>query len=536
MTRYDMKMQRRQEGDQKNNGGVKLLAFGCIAFLLFSVGVFAWQTYQNYQEQTATYATVGEHEIRRAEYDYYFYSGVNTLYSYYGDMLAYMGLDLSQPLDEQMYSEEQTWQEYFHEQAVMQLKQVYALADEATAAGFEHDATEDMNTFVESLEASAASAGVTADTYLKASYGNFATLKEVKSFVERDSLAGAYYSNLMDGVELTEEEITAYYEENKDDYDSVDYLVCEVKADIPETEEETATETETTDETEETLSEEEQAELEAQQEAEEAAIVEAAMADAEAKANAMLEQITDEASFEEVCGGHEDETTEHLKTNVKMSSITPSTVGAWLFESGRQAGDKTVIEYTSGNSYYVVYFIDRYLDETKTVDVRHILIPSEAETTEDMTEDEMTAAEEEAKAAAKTEAESIYEEWKNGEATEDSFAALAEAHSTDTGSNTNGGLYEAVTEGQMVENFNNWIFDPARKAGDTEIVETEYGYHIIYYVGDNDAAWHIDIDNVLRTEEMNEYVTGLMDTLEVVFETEPETAAETVVETETVTE
>ena len=37
----------------------------------------------------------------------------------------------------------------------------------------------------------------------------------------------------------------------------------------------------------------------------------------------------------------------------------------------------------------------------------------------------------------------------------------------------------------MVTNFNDWIFDASRKPGDTGIVESDYGYHIIYFVGDN---------------------------------------------------
>ncbi len=66
--------------------------------------------------------------------------------------------------------------------------------------------------------------------------------------------------------------------------------------------------------------------------------------------------------------------------------------------------------------------------------------------------------------------------------TEDNFATLANKNSTDTGSNTNGGLYENVNEGAMVAEFNEWIFDESRKAGDVGIVETEFGCHLIYFV------------------------------------------------------
>ena len=38
----------------------------------------------------------------------------------------------------------------------------------------------------------------------------------------------------------------------------------------------------------------------------------------------------------------------------------------------------------------------------------------------------------------------------------------------------------------MVEAFNDWCFDESRKAGDTGIVETDFGYHIIYFAGVTD--------------------------------------------------
>jgi hypothetical protein len=34
----------------------------------------------------------------------------------------------------------------------------------------------------------------------------------------------------------------------------------------------------------------------------------------------------------------------------------------------------------------------------------------------------------------------------------------------------------------MVEPFENWCFDETRKTGDTGLVKTTYGYHIMYYV------------------------------------------------------
>ena len=535
MTKYDLKMQRRREEELRQQKRARYSTIAGVVILLLIVGVLGWKFYEGYQDKHGAYVTVGEHEVQRSEYEYYFYSGINSMYSYYGNYLSYMGLDLSKPLDEQAYMESMTWKDYFDQQAIGQLKQVYALTDAAAEAGFEYDASEDVNSFVESIETGAANADKSVSDYVKASYGTLATLDNVKSYVEKSSIASAYYESIEDATEIIGEEVENYYDENKDNYDSVDYLACRIEADMPEEEAETAEtetaaeaetsgesetagETETAAETEtvaetETMSEEEKAAQEAEQKAAE----EAAMAEAKTKADKMLKQISDESSFEELYSEYAtDASAEFRKTNVKRASVSPSAVAEWLFDSARQAGDTEVIEDTSGDAYYVVYFMDRYLDHTKTVDVRHILIRSGAETTEDMTEEEKATAEENAKAEAKQKAEDIYAEWKNGEATEDSFAALAEANSEDTGSSANGGLYEAVTKGQMVAAFNDWIFDDARKPGDTEIVETDYGYHVMYFVGDNAEEWYTKIESTLLSNKMQEYMTNLTDSLEVV--------------------
>ena len=185
------------------------------------------------------------------------------------------------------------------------------------------------------------------------------------------------------------------------------------------------------------------------------------------------------------------------------------TVEAWLL--GEIGAGVTVEDYTRYNqayylgSSYLNHFsevndptaeeIEAYYTENEEVfaqnsvtkdlglnsAVRHILIQPENDTTDPETG--AATASEAAWAAAKAEAERIFEEWKNGEATEDSFAALANQYSSDGGSNTNGGLYEDVNaDVNFVTNFKNWAIDEARQSGDAEIVETEFGYHIMYFV------------------------------------------------------
>ena len=575
MTKYDLKMQRRQEEEKKAKKEKTIIKTGCILAVIICICIAAWKFYDNYQEKHGPYITVGDHEIQKAEFDYYYYSSLNSFASTYGSYLSYFGLDTSKPLDQQQYSDTMTWDDYFQQQAVNQLKNVYALTDEANEKGFEYDATSDYDDMVSSIQSYAEQQGVSEDEYCKSVFGSDATLEGIKPYVEMSGLASAYYNDVEDNIEVTDDEINTYYDENKDNYDSVDYRVCKIEADMPEeeTEAETEAQTETVAESSsETAVTESQTETESEtmsaEESEAAAKAEeeakaAAMAEAKAKADDMLSKITDEASFEKVYGDYAtDASTDSLNTDKKKSSISPTDVANWLFDADRQAGDTTVIEDTANNAYYVVYFKDRYLDHTKTVDVRHILISAdtastdtaeteetetaaagETETAETESAEAQEQAKEDAKAAAKIKAEQILDDWKNGDATEDSFAELAKTYSDDSGSNTNGGLYEAVKEGQMVTNFNDWIFDASRKPGDTGIVESDYGYHIIYFVGDNKEEWYVNIKDTITSNKLNDYMADLTADVEVkdsrhhvayLHETEAatETASDTAASTE----
>lgn len=67
--------------------------------------------------------------------------------------------------------------------------------------------------------------------------------------------------------------------------------------------------------------------------------------------------------------------------------------------------------------------------------------------------------------------------------TEQNFAVLANQTSQDEGSRLNGGLYSAVSQGQMLSQLDSWLFDGARQPGDTVILESELGVHVLYYSG-----------------------------------------------------
>ena len=158
--------------------------------------------------------------------------------------------------------------------------------------------------------------------------------------------------------------------------------------------------------------------------------------------------------------------------------------------------------YTENESYFTGNGVTK---DGTYVSVRHILVMPEGGTTGD---DGTTTYSDEEWAACEKKAQEILDEWLAGDATEDSFAALAEEKSEDPGSSTNGGLYENVAKGQMVEPFEDWCFDETRAAGDYGLVKTKYGYHIMYYVSST-PIWETYAKSGWVNEKTNAFIKKL---------------------------
>ena len=232
-------------------------------------------------------------------------------------------------------------------------------------------------------------------------------------------------------------------------------------------------------------------------------------------ADAIIAAVTDEQSFADAAMERSKESLEEgetatddsLSKDVSYSSVAQldSNVADWAFGDDVKVGDKTVIASKDGTIFYAVYMLrTKERNETKTVDVRHILV-----SVSDM-EDE------EAKAEGKQKAEDLLAQWKDEGGTEEGFAELAKVNSGDSGSASNGGLYEGIQPGEMVVNFNDWCFDASRKPGDTGIVETNYGYHVMYYVQQNEqATWQAKVEDTMRQNDYNAFYETAKENYEV---------------------
>jgi len=111
---------------------------------------------------------------------------------------------------------------------------------------------------------------------------------------------------------------------------------------------------------------------------------------------------------------------------------------------------------------------------------RHILIKVDA------------GADAKTDAAAKAKAEDILKQIKAG----GNFADLAKKYSDDPGSKDSGGELPFAQHGTMVPEFDKAIF--SQKIGDTEIVKSQFGYHIVQ-VEERKPAHAQDISEVLPT-------------------------------------
>ena len=64
----------------------------------------------------------------------------------------------------------------------------------------------------------------------------------------------------------------------------------------------------------------------------------------------------------------------------------------------------------------------------------------------------------------------------------------------------------------MVANFNDWCFDASRQPGDHGIVETEYGYHIMYFSGTADHNYAYAVaESEYVAQRQEELLDSLLD-------------------------
>ena len=121
----------------------------------------------------------------------------------------------------------------------------------------------------------------------------------------------------------------------------------------------------------------------------------------------------------------------------------------------------------------------------------------------DVAEDGSVTCSEEAWAICEAEAQELLTYWqKKTKQTEATFGEVARKNSQDAGTMVTGGLYQGIRKGQMTQVLDDWCFDPARQVGDTVILRSQYGVHILYFCGSREAAREEAETDYYRTRQL----------------------------------
>lgn len=474
VTRYDRKVQRRKEEKEKAQRERFITRVVGIVFLAALVCIVASFPIRTWMSLNGTYIEVNGEKVTRVEFDYN-YNVVTSSFinQYYTTYLYYFGVDLSGDLSTQMYSADLSWKDYFEEMTVEHIAQNKAMMKEAREAGYVHDVSDEYSEYTATLKDAAAEANSSVKDYIRQLYGAYATESRVRPYVEETMYLSAYNEEVVkERLTPSQEEIREYYEDNSASYDSVDYYVLTVDAQLPTEPTELADPVEEPQEGEDAAGDEAEDAPYQPSEAEIAAAMEIAKAEAEAAESKLRKE-------------------GELNTNVRRSSVT-YLLQSWLFDGERKEGDTTVIEDSTGHRYYAVEFKDRYLDPVLTANARLVM-------------------------TAEGNGQDILDEWKGGAATEESFGEICDKYKDPASGSEEGGLYENLTPSGVPSALAEWLFDEGRKAGDASVISqegSEYAY-VVYYVGSGDEDWIVNIRSQLLQQAMQEYLSGLAQDAEV---------------------
>ena len=493
-----MQLIRQQEKKAKIRKYVTMTASIAIVIGLV-IGIVAVSLSKAPKLEKTVSGTSEKYEIDNAMMAYFMYGQYRSYVQKNSYYLPYMGLDTSKSLKSQKPagSKDTTWFAFFMNVAKNQVNELVALASTAQEKGLKLEEKElkEIDDTMKSIKEAAATNGfASVNKYLASYYVNGVTESAVRKCMELQYLASKYYTELTDTYTYTDAQIEKYADDNPDKFLKFDYIYYTFKSDAK---------SDATD-----------------------AEKKKALEEAKAKADELKGKITDDKSFLELItemekakeeekkknetgtsaasgsGTSDKEEKDYTKSYIKKGAAyeKDKDLTKWVDEKDRKVGDVTVIETKDGDTVtgYSVYYLTKtfYKDEYATKNVRHILfgIGNYGDYAD--------------KAAAKKKAEEILATYKKGDMTEDSFSALAKEYTNDSNADK-GGLYENVEKDTMVPAFNDWIYDESRKPGDTDIVETTYGQHVMYFVGDGKIAWKLTAENNLKSEQYNKELKDL---------------------------
>ena len=410
-------------------------------------------------------AKVGSTSYSLADVRYASSSAYQSFSNNFGDYISYI-LDPSVPLDEQecAYDPSMTWQEYFNQAGLDSLVYTTVMENAAKEAGYtlSEGGQAEIDSTISMMELYGQMYGYSGDGFIALNYGEGNNEKTLRSMLEKVFLCDEYAQTKQKSFTYTDDQLDSYYAENANSFNTVSTLYYSIPA-VEDTE----------------------AGLDA----------EAAMAQAAETKDAIL------AAYEE--GGKTAEAFSDAVLSVTGEEATESNLtvsgtadAEWFASADRTEGEVFVSEEETAIRLYCYLTLED--NQYNTVSVRHILIQcQDADGDGEYSDDEKKAAE-----------DALNEVIAQWDGSEENFIELANQYSEDSGSNTNGGLYEKISKGSMVDEFDAFCFSGA-KPGDTKVVYGSNGgyagYHFIYFVGEGSLYSRVLADNDMRSQDYSDW-------------------------------
>ena len=387
-----------------------------------------------------------------------------------------------------------TWGEYFQEQAIEHVKKIYMYKDGEGNTLTEEQIKEVDETF-NTLSESATQNKFSLDAYIREVYGIGVNQKVLRTWLENvykaENAQKAAQDTYKDG--LTKDDINNYYKEHAQNYTTASVMAYTLRVDTADVADKLA---------EEGL-----------KDADKDNLIKDSVASTKKNADALYKKIeANPDDFLTIINDYEkkqngDDATEYTDATATLTGKVSERMSAlgekaqlWVATS-KSANQSDVIysaDYEHNLFQFDIVVVKEPAKTFDTVSVRHILIQPTS------TDDDNAWKE------AKEQIDTIYEQWKKNP-TEEYFTELAKEKTTDTGSKENGGLYENVVPGQMVDTFDSWCFKDSRKEGDNGIVKTTYGYHLMYFVKKNGPYWKTQVPTDMANEYANETLKTELD-------------------------
>lgn len=438
-----------------------------------------------YMNPASVVATVDGQKISIGMYDYY-YASIVSYYEQYASY-GYYSLDTTKDYSKQYTTDDDgnkiSWQKFFETEALKEVEQITTYYSKALEEGVTLTSTQKktIEKQISTLKDSASQNDVSLDQYIKANFGAYCSEDTIRLMLEQYYLSANYKGKFKSETKVTDNDVDKYYNEHKNDYKKIEFYYIASPYDA-------------TDDNSKNESIKTAEKIMAKMKDKKSVIalvpeVYSSYIDSQVKSSMEKDStLTEKKAREEAIKSYES----NVVTTVSGSdSPFDDKMNTWLFSDDTKVGSKKYyIDESAGYIYIVLKTSKASVEEDETYTVRHILVAPESGSNSSSSTSEKTEYTDEQWAAAKKKADSILDKFNKTDKSEYEFAKLAEQYSTDSASTSSGsndsfgGLYESVTLGQMVPDFEKWSIDDSRKYGDTGIVKSDYGYHIMFFIND----------------------------------------------------